>query len=357
MSLIHADNMSIYNAVVANMTASGRYAAISAAALVNDPDGVSAGKVLVFNGNGGYRRPMAAPTNKVGIAQRVWLSALPSDNTMRPTIMLWADATNQNMARLMVNTTGSLTFSIFDTTSGAFGTWFDIVTTAGPAITAGVWWHVESKFDSTSGFECRVEGVPKIISNLADWGGHLHNGPNVYQCRLDSAANVIGASINTNIKDVAWWDGLGTENTDFLGGVLVAELDPDSDVSLGYWTPSTGLTGYNILSQVALVATTPNMTGINPPGAAMQFTLSDLPADVSSVKGIITLVRAAKQDGGDGNLQVSMVSDGSTTDGVNRPITAAQSYWEDIFELDPATAAPWLPTAVDLAQIKISRTV
>jgi hypothetical protein len=70
----------------------------------------------------------------------------------------------------------------------------------------------------------------------------------------------------------------------------------------------------------------------------------------------MTIVRAAKTDGGDGSLQVSVVSSGTAGDGTNRPITVAQTYWTDVHDLDPHTSAAWTPTTVNAAQLKINRT-
>lgn len=355
MSLIHADNFNIYGNTTADMTAAGRYSSVGAAAIVADPDGVSTGRVIRFNDNGGMRRALKTPDPVLGVGFRIWLSSLPSDDSMRPGFT-WSDATNTSMFRILINTTGSISAYVFDTTSGAFGDWFLIATTPGPVMTAGAWWQIESKFDGDAlTFELRVEGVPKIDLDSTDFAGHLHNGPNVYQASVTSAANFIGASIDTHLKDYFWWDSLGTQNVDFLGACLVAQLNTSADVDLGYWVPSTGTTGWDILDNDP--ADTPYLSGATPVGDAMEFEQTDLPPDISSVKGIITVVRAKKEDGGDGQMQVSLVSQGDDSDGEDRPITASYTDWEDVHELDPHTSAPWVPAAVDLSDIKISRTI
>ena len=356
MSGIHADNFDIYGGNVALMT-NGRYSSVGAAAIVNDPDGVSVPQVIVFNGNGGMRRALKVPTNKVGIGMRIWLSSLPSDDAMRPTPCIWSDASNTNMFYFKVNTTGSISAYVWDTTSGAFGNPYLIGTTPGPVITANAWWQIEAYFDGAAlEFELRVEGVPKLTLDSTDFAGHLHNGPNVYQCSFGSAANFIGASINTYCKDYFWWDGLGSENNTFRGSCLVFASRPDGDVDIGGWVPSTGTDAWPILDTTT-PGSTPYVAAGIPPVDPLIMSQTDLPPDITSIKFLVTVVRAAKVDGGDGNLQVSLLSGGDIADGEDRPITAAQTYWEDVCELDPHTSAPWVPAAFDASDIQLNRTV
>ena len=54
---------------------------------------------------------------------------------------------------------------------------------------------------------------------------------------------------------------------------------------------------------------------------------------------------------GGGNLQMAMKSGASTGLGSDRPMTVAFTYWQDVFEVDPATSAQWLPAAVNAANL------
>lgn len=357
MALIHADNFNIYGTDITELTASGRYAQSGGDSTMNllaDPDGVSTELVLRTDGNTTLRKALETPTTKVGICGRFYCSSLPSDDGMLPTLFEWADASNISMARVRVRTTGAMSFEIWDT---VLGNWYTIETTTGPVITSGAWWHVAAQLDlSGSGaFELRVEGVTQIDNDSTAWGGHLHNGPTVYQVRFSNEDNTIGATTFVYLKDYVMWDGLGTQNTSFPGSVIVSQLNPTADNDIGYWVPSTGTAAWSILDNNP--ALTPYVSGGDPVGDPLIMDQSNLPADVTSVKGVITLVRAAKVDGGDGQLQVSLLSNGVASDGEDRPITAAQTYWQDVHELDPDTAAPWLPTAVDASLFQINRTV
>jgi hypothetical protein len=94
------------------------------------------------------------------------------------------------------------------------------------------------------------------------------------------------------------------------------------------------------------------------PPAPSQFFMSNLPPDVTSVRGLISIVRARKVDGGDGNLQVSMTPNGTNYAlGLDRPMTTAATYWSDISQLSPVTSAPWTPTEVDAVRLRLNRTL
>lgn len=349
MAIEHMDNFSIYGSSVAVML-NGVYAEVSGqSALVADPDGISSGSV--------YRQLSSAAaqatlryvwsTSKatMGQAIRVWMNQLPTIDQDRPRVISYRNGSNVEFAYVIIETTGRLTFTDGTTT----------ITTTNPVIAANGWYHIEVKY-SRSGvgsIEIRVEGITVMLSSNLGYVG----AANIFQTALHYFGNNFGSTI-VYWKDLVLWDGTGTYNNDFLGSVLVYNLAPISDVSLN-WTPSTGAVGWSILDNVP-----PNdaqfLSAPNPPPLPYVAEINNLPVDVTSVKGIMTMVRAAKTDGGDANLQIGVISDPAgvpaTALGANRPITVAQTYWRDVFETDPKTAAPWLPSAVNVARLQMNRT-
>ena len=156
-------------------------------------------------------------------------------------------------------------------------------------------------------------------------------------------------------KDFFIWDSTGARNNNFAGSVNVVNLTPNSDVALT-WTLSGGATGFSLVNESPPVDST-FISAAFPAPAADKMGQTNLPADVTSVKTLMTLVRARKTDGGDGQLQVGLISGASTALGANRPITTAPTYYADIQETDPATGVAWLPTAVDASNIQFNRTL
>lgn len=368
MALIQADNFNIYGTVkAAPLVLSGVYAeaggdnGTTEVYLPVDPDGVSPGHVLRVDGGGqgatgNYQRlrfVLPHTTLTCGIAERMWIAGIPSTTGQRPTPFMWKDVSNNILFAVQVTPTGRL--QIVNSAGTVLGT------TTNPVVSAQGWYHLEAKLfvdASVGSIEIRVEGTAVLVLTNFNTG----TVP-VGQIAVANRPDVSSASVSMYIKDFVVWDSSGSFNNDFLGSVLVTNLSPTSDVDLN-WTPSTGSTGYTILDNVPPVDT----QFISAPYSAISPNYPDpyvaghgpLPIDVTTVKGIVTYVRAAKADGGDGSLQVGIISDPSgspaVTLGANRPITVAQTYWKDVFEVDPATSSPWLPNAVNVSQLQINRT-
>ena len=232
-----------------------------------------------------------------------------------------------------------------------------VKTSACPS-TANGWYHIEWKFvidntvplSPTGTYEIRVEGVTVYTSPAP-----VPLTQNNIGMMRTSSGN-ISRNYAAFLKDFVLWDNNGARNNDFLGTVLVTNLGPDEDIELG-WTPNVGTEIFPILANIPPDPTQYMFADVPQVGDPYEAELSDLPLNTTSVKGIITYVRAAKTDGGDGQMQVSMISDGDVVSGSDRPITVAQTYWRDIFETDPHTAQPWTPAAVNAATIQIVRTV
>lgn len=349
MSILHADNFSIYGSTVGLML-NGIYTNVGGCTLVNDPDGISPGKVLrpAWNGldntNINWQYPLQnGATEAVGVAFRLWCDYMPNDASLASRIVQFRDIGNNVLASVGTLPNGALRFLINETAHD----------TTIPVVSAQGWYHIEVFYSHAAGglladYEIRVEGQTVLFGDVTD----AINA----DIGIISAFNVEigGHAMRYQIKDLVIWDTGGTQNNDFLGSVLVANLMPQADVDLN-WALTTGTTGAAILDNIP-----PNdasyIYAIDPPPPAYVASLTDLSVDATSVRALITFVRASKSDGGDGSLQVGVISDEDTALGANRPITVAQTYWRDVFELNPATAAPWLPGEVNSALLQINRT-
>lgn len=354
--IVHADNFSIYGTNAA-LLLNGVYAETNGASLPTDPDGISPGHVLSLGAAGAafVRFAMEENVAVCGLACRVWFDTLPpgvQNELPRPHTIY--DATGTSLADVRVQTTGRLSLYVGNT---------KIAETPTPAITANGWYHIETKFTQggagASAVEVRVEGITVIDEDSMSF----QNDNLISQGLIYNAYSNTEGQTAYKAKDFVIWNGEGSYNTDFLGSVIVANLTPTSDAALN-WTPSTGSTGYEILDNIppndAEFLSAPYDPSEPHFPDAYRATLSDLPVEATSVKALITFVRAAKSDGGDGSLQVGVISDPDGTPatalGADRPITVAQTYWRDVFETDPKTSAPWLPAAVNDADVQLNRT-
>lgn len=353
------DNFGSYGSTIAYML-NGLYAqAGNGASLVADPDPSGDGEVVLECAAAGAntttvcRKVMTTPSSTVGVALRLWMSALPSSADMSPHPIIFCNDSNQVLVAVFITTTGAIDVLLNGVTTGST----ILASSAGPVLVANAWQHIEMKvlFDATVGtVEVRVDGVAVIDEDSLDTIGAV-TGP-CAQIRQDDDKTASGSGVGWYIKDYIIWDSTGDHNNDFMGSCSVIRLAPDGDVTLGGWLPSSGSTGFDLIDESPPVDTG-YVSADDAPPAAAEFSLEDLPPDVTSVRGLMMLGRMMKTDGGDAQVQMSMVSNGMEDNGADRPITPAFTYWYDISEEDPNTGDQWTPPAVDAASLKLNRTV
>lgn len=313
-----------------------------------DPLGAAAGERCVFINDGVNNNPLvenriALPTPTtatVGLAARFWFPAFNSGDG-RQVITIWANVGLGQLAYVMVEPNGAIMI--------ANGSKVLISSTIAPVISTNSWNHIESTYNGTTGaMEVRLNGITILTGTSSTTGTIAFCHP------MRRNGSQIGASVG--VKDLVIWDSSGTRNNTFAGSVVVRRKAPQTDVTLGGWVPSTGSTGVPLLAKTAPNDTT-YLSADDTPPAAMRYTLENLPDEVTSVRGIVTVVRARKIDGGDANLQTSLISGGDVDPGADRPITTTFTYWYDISETDPDTGNAWTPASFDAAEAEIDRTL
>lgn len=298
------------------------------------------------------RFALPAEVTTLGLAFRMWPVKLPTVDGMCPA---FAVRTNGNVGILTVyvSTTGQLVaYAGGDNQFGGLGAEQG---RSVPCITANAWQHIEAKFTKGAGtgaIEIRVNGAVKL--NLT---GLTLSASNIAQFSIgnhENSGSTDGPMI-TYYKDLVVWDTSGSYGNDFQGSVAVYDLSVNADISLN-WTPSTGVTGWNLIDE-NLVNDGDYISADATPPAAAVFGLSNLPPDVTSIRALLPIYRGMKTDGGDCNLQSGLTPDNvSWVNGANKPMTTAFTYWWDAIHTSPATAAPWTPAEVNAAYVRINRT-
>lgn len=328
--------------------------------LVADPDTTATGNVFKVPSSSGFftqasgaRMPYLSTAATKGAAVRLYMSQLPYGDDRSP-VLSFRDVSNNTLVCLRVLSTGALqVWKGAD--SGTRGSGTLLGTSTLPAVTAHAWAHIEMKVKSdaaTGTVEVRVNG--RVVAGL-NLTGQNTGGATIAQLFFgaNNYANATDAD-SYYWKDLVMWDITGTENNDFLGTILVLDSDPNGDSSFT-WTASTGTNGWSILDNNPPLDDAAYISAATP--LLSRFNLTDLPADVTSVRGGILVARARKIDGGDGNLQMGIVSGASVGLGTDRPITTAYTYWRDVFEVDPATGTAFTPSGFNAALFQLARTL
>ena len=364
MSLLWADDFSTYgvggqaymlNGVYAEMLGSG----LNTITLAADPDPNSAGNPVVRTYNnytgGGYgadphvRKVFASAKTTIGGSIRMWMTQLPAFSNMAPFIT-FCDSGNLTQVTLIVTTTGAIA------AYRGYGVGGTLLGTSTSALTADAWHHLEWKIvasQTVGTIDIYVNGTS--ILSLTGLDTIAQTEVSYSQMSFGNVTYHTDGEFYTYWRDLILWDASGTVNNDIMGTCYVGRFTVNSDSSFN-WTASTGATGYNLIDEAGPSDADYISADATPP-AASTFGLENLPADVTSIRGIILLGRLKKSDGGDCTVQMSVVDAGTPTNGADRAITTAYTYWADVLETNTRTAAAFTPTEFNSATFKINRTL
>ena len=358
MSIQYMENFSIYGDIQANLIAGTPWTLQTNDQLRDDPDGVSGGKVLrtMTSNGGGGRLILPTATDVIYVAWRWWIVDLPFSGDNGSSVQI--RDTNADIRYLVrVTPVGSLqlvrTDGAGDTISSVEVAGFTILSTSGNVINDGLWQHCEFFLNRTTGaYTFKVEGVTIMTGT----DGAPATGDTAIVSFRNPWTNFDSPGPTTYIKDVVFADDAGSVNNAGIGSVQVITLSPNADVSSG-WTRSSGLADFSLVDELV-----PNDAGFiqaedDPLPAASIMELSSLPPDVVAVRALQTMVRGLKSDGGDATLVVSVVSNATDDDGAAHAVGTSVGYSWDVSELDPDGGGAWTPVKVNLARIKINRTV
>lgn len=360
MSVNFMDNFSVYGTDAGRNARllDGVYAEATRTDLFVDPDPTAGGGMVLRKFPGGTggdsRRVIPTARTTIGVAGRFWYTFLPvaAGRTHAPTAVSIRDANNVIHIETRIDPAGIIHVYRQDN-----GVEVDLGQSANPVTVVNAWQHMEVKcfLDVAVGtVEVRVEGVPVVVV------GPVRTTTNVAGAiaTCQQIARVSGQDGPTMyVKDEIVWDNTTAFNNNFMGSCQVYTVLPDADVALN-WTPfpADGI-GYNKINETTPDDDTRYISAPFPLPAAYKCSLSDLPATVTSVRAVMPIHRSRKTDGGDGNIQVGVLSAAATGLGTNRPITTAYTYWWDVFDSDPNGGIAWTRLSLNAINLQLNRTV
>ncbi len=358
MAVNWMDNFNIYGTDAGRLARmlNGVYAGVGGVDLAVDPDPTAGGSrcLKVTDFFAAVRKVIPVPRTTLGAAFRVWCTQLPAANQVW-TLVYFQDVAVNDHITIGVDPSGFIKAYRKDTAGLVL-----LGTSANPVIVANAWLHLEVKvfLDAAVGtVEVRVEGVPVLVvpatRTTTNAAGAAATAQNVTLIN----AGALGSFVQVYIKDYIIWDNTTAFNNNFMGSCQVYKIVPDADVALN-WTPSPadGI-GFDKINEVTPDDDTRYIQAPFPLPAAYKCGLGDLPVTVTSVRAVLPIHRSRKTDGGDGNLQIGLISAASTGLGADRPITTAYTYWWDVFDADPNGGIAWTRLAVNALNLQLNRTL
>ena len=345
--LLWCDGFDHYG-VVGNLT-EGPYAQVSVGTALDTTNPRTGTHSLIIQSTGTVRRVLGGAKTTVGLGAAFYTGTLP---TIASSCRLFGfrDAGNADQITITLETTGIISVrrgSVSGTSLGDSGT---------PVFTAETYQHVEVLvfFSQTVGtVEVRINGVTVVSLS----------GVDTVATALVECSQVVIGGINSgastfNVDDFFAYDDTGSFNNTFIGDRRVLTLFPNSNTAQADWTAVGAATGYECIDEASPDGDTTYITAGVPgsPGAISEFGIQNLPAGVSAISAVVVVEMARKTEAGTANTQWSIISGASESAGADKPMTEIYTYRQDVFETDPASAAPFTPSEVDGLQIKVERT-
>lgn len=352
MALLWCDGFDHYG-VIGNLT-EGAWAATGAGVTLVTANPRTGTSHLRYTGSAlsNTRRVLGGAKTGVGIGGAFYYSNLPGGDNAHA-IYQFRDTANGIQISVVLQSTGIIEIL----RGGLAGT--SIGATASPAVVAEAYQHIEAFvfFSQTVGtVEVRVNGVTVISLAGVDTVATANVECSQVTISGKDTTGTLGITVDTD--DVFCYDDTGSFNNTFIGDRRVLTLFPDANTAQADWTAVGAASGYEAIDEASPDGDTSYITAGPPgsPGPISEFGIQNLPAGVSAVSAVVVVEFARKTEAGPANTQWSVISGASEAAGADKPMTEIYTYRQDVFESDPATAAPFTSGAVDALLIKVERT-
>jgi hypothetical protein len=156
------------------------------------------------------------------------------------------------------------------------------------------------------------------------------------------------------IDDLIWADDSGTLNNSFIGpGKRVIEDVCDSDVAATGYTPTSGTSVSAMLDDIPEDGDTSVVTS-TASGDNFEVGFPALDDTVNNFLGVIFSHVSKKSDAGDATMTISSVSGSSVSSGSANALATGYNVYNAVFEVDPATNAPWTNAAAQAATARFT---
>lgn len=297
----------------------------------------------------GLRKVLPASTDKIGAMGRFYFAKLPNENTISVIFDFLTATPNTSQVACIVDANGCLRFYRGQGNHAAGnGT---LIAQTDPIIVASAWNHIEVQLyihDTTGWIRVAVNGVHRYQATNLDTKQNSDNVVSVMQYHRGGSNadgdfffddyivyNFSGSSaVDTDFCPTT--DGSGIA-TNYIGELQCMYLPVNGDTSQMNWVASSGTDEYAMIDE-----TTPNDADYISSSAAgnlSEFSVTDLPADITYIRGLQLIGRMDKSDSGSAMTKFGMKSVATYSDASERPVTTEPTYWWDFLNTDPNTGA------------------
>lgn len=313
-------------------------------------------------------------TSKMGVMSRFYWDILPVDNHRSIPFFFGTSDVNVAHIALVLDSSGCIR-CYRGYTNHSNSVFFDegtLLFTTDPLVTSGAFNHFEAQVNisNTAGWvRIAVNGATRyesatnldtLHSTYAGYISHVSHGNGddgavavqspFYQDDLIVYDFTGNSAVDTDFCPTV--DGSGVA-TSFIGELQCMWTNPNGDTAEEDWVPSTGTDSTAMVDEVD-----PNDADFltsDTAGDLTELSLSDLPPEITYIRGVDVWGRLDKSDAGPATVKLGMKSVAATTDSAAFPITTVPSYWIKPINLDPNTGDNWTRASYNAAWLRLIR--
>lgn len=228
----------------------------------------------------------------------------------------------------------------------------ELGSSAPAVLSAATWNHIEvyaTASNSAGAIEIRVNEVIVLTLSSVDTVG---SGTEYFASLLVSLNRLSAGNIRY-IDDLYVWNSAGTLNNDFVGDRRVLTLMPNVNSATQEMTVTGAANAYTAIRSAD--GDTSYLTASDSVPVTSEFGFEDAGDNVGAINAVQTVVLARKTEAGAATMQVSMISGADVDAGDVHSIADSYSYYEDVFETNPDTGAPWNASTISAATFRLRR--
>jgi hypothetical protein len=218
-----------------------------------------------------------------------------------------------------------------------------LATSAVGVFTGSAWHYLECEVivsDTVGRMTVWLNGVQIVTASGVDTKASASIGT-FSSVRL----SVVGSGSNGLLLD----DLYACDDAVRLGESRVETLSPTADSGTQQWTPSTGSANYAMVDELPTNAGTDYVAAATA-GLVDKYVMADLSSVPNAIHGVKSTMFAAKDDLTTRAARLNLTSGATTANGAALPLTTSYQWQDDLYLLDPNTAAAWTASGVNALQ-------
>lgn len=375
MARLHGDGFDHYGSSLVNMldgeyaSANGDETALSTSFPMTGTHALLVGRTGLTQFNG-LRKILPSAIDKLGAAAHFYFPSIPTEAYAAGIFhFLPVTGTDNSHVSVVVGNNGELHFirnsQIYQNSS--FITDGTLIASSDPVVTAASHNHIEVQIylhDTAGWIRAAVNGVHVFEATGLDTKRNSENCAAVAQNRSYLSENSSRFHMdNYHIYDFTGDSGVDTDwcpttdgtgkATNYIGELQAMYQVPDADTAETDWGASTGSDVYAMIDE-----TTPNDADYAysaDEGDLSEFTLTDLPEEITYIRGLDIVGRMSKADAGSAMVKFGMKSVADTIDSAEFPVTTEANYWRKQANIDPDSSARWTRASFNAAWLRLIR--